>query len=217
MIDVFREDEQRQDHECHSGAPPRKRHHHPAAAGTRPDAGAAIPPADFSKNDHPEQRRDGKPGNACLSARQYDEGGQQRPERRPGIAADLEQRLRQPVAAAGRHSRDARRLGMENCRSDPDESRTGEQSRVACRERQKEDADEARSHTGARRVRDGPAVGEATNKRLQKRCSYLKSHREKADLPKREAIVALQHRIYRCQQRLHDVVEQMTKAHRQQD
>ena len=36
-------------------------------------------------------------------------------------------------------------------------------------------------------------------------------------MPKREAIVAFQHRIDRCQERLHDVVEQVTKARIEKD
>jgi hypothetical protein len=35
-----------------------------------------------------------------LAVGQHDEGGEQRPSGRPGIAADLEERLRKAVAAA---------------------------------------------------------------------------------------------------------------------
>jgi hypothetical protein len=44
----------------------------------------------------------------------------------PGVAADLEERLREAVPAARRHSRDARRLGMEDRRSDADARRGDE-------------------------------------------------------------------------------------------
>ena len=62
-----------------------------------------------------------------LPARRDQERREQRAERRSDVAADLEERLRQPVAAARRHACDPRRFGVEDRRADADETSGGDQ------------------------------------------------------------------------------------------
>ena len=48
------------------------------------------------------------------AVRQHEKCGQQRADCRADVSADLKERLRQPVASAGREARNPRRLGMEH-------------------------------------------------------------------------------------------------------
>ena len=66
-----------------------------------------------------------------------DERGEQRPKRRAGVAADLEDRLRESVPSARCHARDARRLGVKHRRTDADQRRREqEQRREGARDRE---------------------------------------------------------------------------------
>ena len=86
----------------------------------------AVPAADAPEHRDRDDGRDSEPGEAALPARQHDERREQRTERRAGVAADLEQRLREAVLPARRQPRDPRRLGMEDRRADADERRRRE-------------------------------------------------------------------------------------------
>ncbi len=60
------------------------------------------------------ERKEREPGYGSLPMRHDEKGDKQRPDRRAGIAADLEQGLRQPVLAARGHARDARGFRVED-------------------------------------------------------------------------------------------------------
>jgi hypothetical protein len=87
-----------------------------------------------------------EPGDARLSARHHDERRQQGPERLPGLAADLEQRLGEAVAAAGRQAGHACRLGMKHRRSRADEHGSDQQHGIIAGVRQHDEADQRASH-----------------------------------------------------------------------
>ena len=61
------------------------------------------------------------PGDAALAIGRHEQRRGQRAERRAGIAADLEQRLRQAMTAARRHARHAAGFGMEHRRAEADQ------------------------------------------------------------------------------------------------
>src|SRR3954471_22819341 len=79
----------------------------------------AIPNADPREHDDAEKREQRKPGN--LSAIDDDRGGQERPERAAGVAADLEDGLGEAEAAARTQVGDARSFRVKNGGADPDE------------------------------------------------------------------------------------------------
>ena len=69
----------------------------------------------------------------ALPARHDEERRQQRPDRRADVAADLEQRLREPVPPARRHPRDARGLGVKHRRPDAHQRRRRAAASASCR------------------------------------------------------------------------------------
>src|SRR5262245_46925931 len=82
------------------------------------DGSPLYPGPDLHEQRDADHRRDGEPADTCLAARQHDERRQQRTERGAGIATDLKQRLREPVATAGGQPRDPRRLRVKDGRAD---------------------------------------------------------------------------------------------------
>ncbi len=73
-----------------------------------------IPIADRKQHAHADERHERQKGDRFLTMRRDDEGGEQRACRRAEVAADLKQRLRQPMLAARGHAGDARSLRMED-------------------------------------------------------------------------------------------------------
>ena len=61
-----------------------------------------VPDADARQDGDRHERRDGEPRDAALPVRQHDERRQQRAHRRPGVAANLEERLGEAMPAADR-------------------------------------------------------------------------------------------------------------------
>ena len=113
QVDVLREDQHDQ-HAERERAPGRATASDaPAPAAARAAAAARAVPRGTSRPTRQSttiatSAAHREPGHAALAARQHDERGQQRPDRRAGVAADLEQRLREAVPSARRHPRDAR-------------------------------------------------------------------------------------------------------------
>ena len=217
-VEEFREDERDQHHDrgddpcglryCPSGR---------VTLGAAPRGVPPVPTADVPQHDHRHQCDDGEPGDALLAVGNDDGRGEQRPDRGADVAADLEHRLREAVAAAGGHARDARRLGVEDGRADADQRRGDEQHRIGRRHRQQQQAHEAGSHADGQRIRHRPAVGDHADNRLEQRGGQLEDEGDQADLRERQGEVLLQHRIDRRQQRLDRVVEEMGNADRDQD
>ena len=91
-----------------------------AARGARPcapgrDACTSVPHS--TARQMPSSASAGIPGDAALAIAGDDQGGGQRAQRLAGIAADLEQRLRQTVPAARGHARDPAGFGMKHRRT----------------------------------------------------------------------------------------------------
>ena len=155
---------------------------------------------------------------ACsLAVRDHDQGHEQRPDRLAGVAADLEQGLGEAVAAARREPGHARGLGVEDGAADADQRRGQQHGAEAAGERQDQHAEEGRGH--AERQREGlrMLVGVEPDQRLQHRGRELEDQRDDADVDEVERQRLLHQRIDRGQHRLHRVVEEMARAHREQD
>ena len=171
-------------------------HHRPRAETLPPRAAAAVPPAsarrdrgmarvphaDGAQQQDGEQGRGGEPGDAALPVRHHDERRQQRPDRRAGAAADLEQRLGEPVAPPAGHPRHARRLRMEHRRAHPHQRRGEQDHAVAMRHRQQQQPDQAARHRDRQRERLRPPVGHHADDRLQHRGGKLERQRDQPDL-----------------------------------
>ncbi len=186
-------------------------------AAVRAAAGAhvlAVPDADLPEHDHRRQRRDREPRQAALPVREHDEGRQQRPERRPRVAADLEERLREAVLSSGCQPGDSRRLRMEDRRADADQRGGREHSREMVGPRQEQQTRQRESHADGQRLRLRLAIGEIADHRLEERRGELVGERDQADVPEVERERGLEDRIDRRQQRLDHVVEQVTDAER---
>ena len=97
-----------------------------------------IPVAEPGQDDDARQSGEREPGKPGLPARQDDERGRQRAKRRAEIAADLKQRLGEPVRAAGSEPGDARGFGVEDRGSEPEQHRAGNQHAIARRESDRE-------------------------------------------------------------------------------
>ena len=158
-----------------------------------------------------------EPGDAALPVRHHDERRQQRPDRRAGAAADLEQRLGEAVAPAARHPRHARRLRMEHRGAGPHQRRGEQDHAVAMRHREQQQAHQAARHRDRQRERLRPPVGHHPDDRLQHRGGKLESQRNQPDLAEIQLIGLFQDRIQRRHQRLVHVVEQMAGGQRDQD
>ena len=117
-----------------------------------------------------------------LPPRHDDERRQQRPDRRAGIAADLEQRLGKAISSAGGEPRHARGLGMKHRRADA-HHRRGHQNRLeAAGHRQRHEPHEREAHADRQRERLGMPIGIHANQRLQQRGSALKRERDQSHL-----------------------------------
>ena len=180
------------------------------------DAAGPIPAAHPGQHQHPDQRRRGKPCHGALAMRQHHQCCQQRPDRLAGIAAHLEQRLRQPEPPARGRPRHPRSLGVEHSRANPDQRRRKEQHGIAVRHRQHHQPDQRGPHPGRQRERHRLLVGEHADERLQQGCGQLEHQRDQADLREIQRVGLLEHWVHRRDQRLHHVVEQMAEAERQQ-
>jgi hypothetical protein len=82
---------------------------------------------------------------------------------------------------------------------------------------QQQQAEKGRAHTDGQRIGIRLLVGDRPDDRLQQRRGALEGKRQQADLPELKIEVGLQHRVDRRDHRLHDVVEHMAEARRQDD
>ena len=175
-----------------------------------------VPGADIIKDQDAEQRQAARPGNAVLAIDRHQRGGEQRPDGRPRVAADLKQRLRQAMPAAGRHARDPAGFGMEHRRPDADQHHRDQDDRIASGDAQKQKAEQGGDHAGRQRIGPGPEVGNIAHRRLQQRGRDLVDQGDDADLGEAQMKIRFQVRIDRRYQRLHHVVQQMAEADREQ-
>jgi len=124
--------------------------------------------------------------------------------------------LREAVAAAGRHPRDARGFGMKDRRAHPDEGRREQDRRIVGREREQQQPAKRGRHADGQRVRHVAAIGVDADQRLEQRCRHLERQRDQADLHEAQLEIALEDRIDRHDQRLHHVVDHVRGADRPQ-
>jgi hypothetical protein len=126
-----------------------------------------VPGTDAAQDDHRDEGNDAEPGDAALTVGQHDERRQQRSCRRPGVPADLKERLREAVPAARGQTRDARGFRVENRRPDADECDCDEDGHVGRRARQQEQADQRESHADRQRIGPWPPVRDQPDERLE--------------------------------------------------
>ena len=124
----------------------------------------AVPAADSDREDDAGDGDERAPPHARLPVRRDQKRREHRTQRRAGVAADLEDRLRQPVPSARGHPRDARRFRVEDRRTDADQRRRREQQRIRPRDRQQQQADQREAHADDQRVRRRPSIGQISRR-----------------------------------------------------
>src|ERR1700730_9759109 len=174
------------------------------------------PGPDIRKQNNSQQPHKRKPRNAPLPARQ-NKRRQQRPQRRSRVSSHLKQRLRHAVLSARSHARHARRLRTKYGRPHSPQSRRNQYGRVTGRERQRDQPDQRNPHANRQEIRFVMPVAVQPHQRLQQRCRERSGERDQPNLPEIQMKRVSQQRINRRQQRLHRVIQQMTKANRQQN
>ncbi len=190
---------------------------HQAGLARRREVVGAIPDADAPEHADGDHGDDREPGDARLAVGHYDRRREQGADGRADIAADLEDRLGEAVTAARRQTSDAGRFRMEDRRADPDQPGRDQKHAVCRRDRQQDQAAEARAHPDGQRVGLRPLVGVDADERLQQRCRHLEGESDQPDLSVVEGERVLEDRVDRRQQRLDRVVEEVRDAERDQD
>ena len=176
-----------------------------------------VPEADVPQHGARQQREQGDGAEPGPSPMHDDDRGDERPERRAGVAADLKERLRESEPATGRHPRHARRLGMEDRRPDAEQAGADEQHLVALGEGENGQSGEREECAAGKGERRRTAIGVESDERLQERRRDLIGEGDETDLDERQPELRLEIRIDRREQRLHHVIEQMTEADRDED
>jgi hypothetical protein len=187
------------------------------AAAAAPRQIVAVPDADPAQDDDADQGREREPGDVELAVGDHQQRHQQRADRLPGIAADLEHRLGEAVAPAGGEPRDARPLGVEHRAADADQGCGQQHGGEAAGDRQHQHADERRRHAERQRERLRAPVRVEADQRLQDRGGELEGQRDDADLHEIERQRLLDQRIDRQQRRLHCVVEKVARTDRKEN
>ena len=172
----------------------------------------AIPAPDDGENADAEEGQERKPHDGRLAPRDHDERGQQRPERAPGITADLKERLRKSMPSARTKMSDARRFRVKYGRTHSNKRDRHQNQRQAAGESEQDESDEREAHSDGERVRLWPTIGVETDERLQDRGGELIHQCDQADVSEVELERFLQHGINRRDQRLHRVVQQVRET-----
>ncbi len=145
--------------------------------------------------------------------------GQQRAEGGAGVAADLEERLREAVPSARGHARHARGFRMKDRRADADQRGGRRESwRSASARPSSDQAGEREAHADGERVglRDSGPCRSPTSGCSKEAVNWLVSVIRPIWV-KLRVKGGFQQRIDRGQQRLHRVVEQVRKAEREEN
>ena len=173
-------------------------------------------PATHLQQDHDgEQGEKSEPGDVRTALRavpQYQKGREQRPERLPDVAADLEDRLGESVAAARRQARHARGFGMEGRGAAADQPDRKHHQGITGRHGEQQQAAQRKAHADRQESRKRMPVGDRANHRLEQRSCELEGERDRADLEEPEIELSLEQRVERQDHRLHDVVQRMRRA-----
>src|SRR6266850_3302701 len=106
---------------------------------------------------------------------------------------------------------------MKNGRTDAHQPRRHQNGPVTRRQRQRYQADQSYSHANREKIRTVMPIAVQPNQRLQQRSRESSSKRNQTDLPEIQMKRIAQKRINRRQQRLHRVIQQMTKTDSQQN
>ena len=172
-----------------------------------------IPAADEVEQDHPGQRHGGEPFDRDLPTLQHDEGRRQGAKGRACVAADLKHRLGKAGPHPGSKAHDARGFGVEDRRAKADQRHRQKDKAKAGGMGQKDQPDPGGGHARRQRKGHGPLVGVKPDQGLQDRRRALKDKRDQSDLGEGQIKIVLQQRIARRDQRLHQVVQKVTKGH----
>ena len=168
--------------------------------------------ADIAEHSHRQQCRQAEPGHCALPERRHHEGCQQGAQRGAGIAADLEDRLRQTVPAAGGEAGHARTLGVEYRGAHAHQGDGQQQPTIAAGEREQQQPEQGEAHAGGEAEGDRPLVGDMADHRLKHAGGELVDEGDGTDLAEAQPEARLEDRVDRRQQRLHHVVQQMAEA-----
>ena len=163
-----------------------------------------------------EQRQGGEPGETALSARQHDEGDEQRPDRRANVPSNLKDRLRKAVGAAGGEAGEARRFGVEDRRSHAEQRRPGDDDGIARRERQGDERRRGEAHPHGQGIGRRTTVRIEADHRLKNGGGKLIGEGQETDLSEAQIEVGPEYRIARREERLGRVVQKMANARREQ-
>ena len=163
---------------------------------------------------HRQESDDGHPGQACLPAWDDDHGGEQRPDRVSGMAADLEYALGKALVTGCGMTRHARGFRVEDGRAEPDQRHRDEHHRVVARRCEPDDADQRRAHAGDHRIGPRLVVARVAQDRLQQRRRHVESQRDQPDLREVQVVGLLEERVHRRDHRRDQVVEEMRPAQR---
>ncbi len=180
-------------------------------------AHALVPMAHAPEHQDRDHRGQRAPGDRAVAVGQHHRGGQERPQRRSEVAADLEQRLGQSRPGAGRHPGHARTLRVEHRRPHADHAGRDHRHRIVLRQAEQQEAHEGEDRAARQGEGHRPAVGDQSHHRLQQGGGELEGEGEQADLAEAEMEAGLQGRIDGRQQRLHHVVEHVAEADGEDD
>ena len=99
----------------------------------------------------------------------------------------------------------------------PDERSSQQERRKRQRHGQQQQTYESTNHAERQGVGHGPAVSILADKRLQDRCRHLEREGQQTDLTEVQMKLSFENGVDRWQQRLHRVIQEMAKAHCQND
>ena len=148
----------------------------------------------------------------ALAARQDEEDDKQGSNRGADISADLEDRLRKAMGAAGREAREARGFRVEDRRSHPEQRRPGDDGGIVRRISQGDERRSRDAHADGQGKGQGMTVRVKPDEGLKDRGGELIGERQEADLREAQVEARPEDRIARGEQRLGRVVQKMADA-----
>ena len=155
-----------------------------------------------------------KPRYARLSVGDNDKGGGQRPHGHAGVAANLEDRLCESLSSARSELRNARRLGMKDRGTAPDQCDREKNRRERRGAPQENEPRKREAHPERKRIAGRMPVGRETHNGLQERTRDLHDERDEAHFGKGKTMCVAQNRQRRRNDGTDPVIEEMPEADR---
>ena len=176
----------------------------------------AVPHPDTRQERHRDQGSHGNPRDRALTVGEYDKGCEQGTYCLSCISSDLKQGLSGTVTSARGHARNARCFGMKD-RGTGSHQRCGDQHNgIAACDRKQQQTDQRRAHADREREGLRTFVCVKAHRWLQQRGGELKGERDQPNLREVKIELCFKKGVERWDERLNQVVEQMTKTKRQQ-